>query len=154
MFAGALLAILPALGLVSASAVPRAVSGKLSPASNTNLCVTASSATAGASVGFVQCGSNPSLEVFLIPSASVWATSQVALESNPSLCLDGGSRPEVGNTVTLATCGTNSNGQMLSKSEVGLISFQNANCLHKKSDTKLDIQTCYTMDEPLKFVVA
>ncbi|WVQ67360.1 uncharacterized protein L199_005556 [Kwoniella botswanensis] len=154
MLAGVLLAILPILGLASASAVPRAVTGTIHPASNSNLCIAASSATAGASVGIETCGLNPSLEAFNVTSSPTWDRVRIAVKFNPSLCLDGGSRAQGGDVLTLGTCGANTNGQLISKSTDGFLSFQNAYCFHKKSDSELDIQTCWTMDDPLRYTVS
>ncbi|KAK6909791.1 hypothetical protein L486_00560 [Kwoniella mangroviensis CBS 10435] len=154
MFTYSLLAILPILGLASASVVPRAFTGTIHPASNSKLCIAASSATTGASVGFEACGSNPSLETFNVTSSSTWDRVEIALKSDLSLCLDGGNRAQSGGVLTLGTCGANSDGQLISKSTDGFLSFQNAYCFHKKSDSELDIQTCWTMDDPLKFTVS
>ncbi|WRT66616.1 uncharacterized protein IL334_003575 [Kwoniella shivajii] len=163
MFAGALLAILPVLGLASATVIPRQGSvypfGHLHPTSDIGgLCVAASELAIGASIGLVECHASTdplsALELWNITNSAAHGPERIALQARPQLCIAGNPRTEIGNTLYIEECGGVNDGQyqLISYSQAGFLSFQNANCIHRKSDTELDIQTCYTMANDLKFV--
>ncbi|WWC69944.1 uncharacterized protein I206_103888 [Kwoniella pini CBS 10737] len=156
MLVGTLLAILPALA--TATVIPRASArfGRLHPHDNQNLCVAAASQTAGAAVSFVDChkdvDSASPLELWNITTSAEFVNNWISLQSDPTLCLEGTSSAQAGGSLVLATCSTSKTGtQKIGRSREGFMSFSNANCLHKKSDSEVDIQTCWTMASDLKF---
>ncbi|WVF71192.1 hypothetical protein IAT40_005992 [Kwoniella sp. CBS 6097] len=153
--------LLSLFGLASATVVPRQASapfGRLHPYNKgTELCVAASEPVIGAVVGLVTCHSSSDeaskLELYNITRSGTYNKERIALQAYPELCLDGGARPELGNQITLQSCDKpdSTHGQLISYSTAGYLSFQNANCFHKKSDSEIDVQSCYLMNQEIVF---
>ncbi|WVR06804.1 hypothetical protein IAU60_003840 [Kwoniella sp. DSM 27419] len=150
-----LIALLPLFAAASASVVPRdSTFGRLHPISDVNACLAASKAVAGAKVNLVACHKDgnaaSALELWNITDSLPFDKKFLSLQSHPELCLDG-KNANAGDSLTLQRCGTNDRGQQLSYSTSGYMSFPDANCVHKASSASVDVQTCWTFDDPLKF---
>ncbi|WVQ99670.1 hypothetical protein IAU59_006809 [Kwoniella sp. CBS 9459] len=154
--------LLSLLGLASATAVPRQASlhpfGRLHPwDKGTTLCVAAAEPTVGAVVGLVNCHLDADeaskLEVYNITNSGTYDKKRIALKAYPELCLDGGGRAQAGDQVTLQRCDkpNSTNGQLITYSTAGYLSFQNSHCFHKKSDSEIDIQSCFLMNQEIVF---
>ncbi|OCF39804.1 hypothetical protein I317_06413 [Kwoniella heveanensis CBS 569] len=152
--------LLSLVGLASATAVPRQSSpfGRLHPyEKGTELCVAASEPTVGAIVGLVKCHASTDegskLELYNITNSGTYNKQRIALQAYPGLCLDGGARAQASDQITLQRCDkpNSTNGQLISYSTAGYLSFQNTYCFHKKSDSEIDIQSCFLMNQEIVF---
>ncbi|WVQ81774.1 hypothetical protein IAT38_003899 [Cryptococcus sp. DSM 104549] len=149
MFASALLALLPLLGMASAAPAKRASApfGRLHPYSDLFACVGANDANIGAAAALHPCRPSDdvdsNLELWNITTSAPFENQYISLQAFPGFCLDGGYVPAVGTKFSLQACGSNDAGQLWSYTQNGYLSLPNGLCMRKLGDlSELDAAEC------------